>query len=253
MDLTPIKGLTLSAIASPQYTFDKGKDHRKKYEVYRITGDPMYGFGYSSTSLSETRNDTHSLTMQFYANYRLQLKLHSLGLMAGYEDFSYKWENEGASRTNYSLVNFPYLNLGPEDYQYNSGSAGHNAYRSFFGRVIYSWADRYMLQGNIRSDGSSRFADGHRWGAFPSVSAGWAISEEPWFNKKTINYLKLRGSIGQLGNERIGSEFPYQAKLSFELVLSQTPLLEYQTWYRLLIRQTMHLTLSLGKPRQLTV
>ena len=66
-------------------------------------------------------------------------------------------EEEGASRTNFNLVNYPYLNLGPEDYQYNSGKAGHNAYRSFFGRIMYSWADRYMLQANIRSDGSSRF------------------------------------------------------------------------------------------------
>ena len=215
LDLTPIEGLTLTAIAAPQYTFYKGKDHKKKYDVFRISGDAIPGSGYATTSLNETRNDTHSLTMQFYANYKLQLKRHSIGLMAGYEDYSYNWENEGASRTNYSLVNFPYLNLGPEDYQYNSGNAGHNAYRSFFGRIMYSWADRYMLQANIRSDGSSRFADGHRWGTFPSVSAGWVISEEPWFNKSVINYLKLRGSIGQLGNERIGSEFPYQAKLTF--------------------------------------
>ena len=129
----------------------------------------------------------------------MQLKRHSIGLMAGYEDYSYKWEEEGASRTNFNLVNYPYLNLGPEDYQYNSGKAGHNAYRSFFGRIMYSWADRYMLQANIRSDGSSRFADGHRWGTFPSVSAGWVISEEPWFNKSIVDYLKLRGSIGQIG------------------------------------------------------
>ncbi|SFS70049.1 TonB-linked outer membrane protein, SusC/RagA family [Porphyromonadaceae bacterium NLAE-zl-C104] len=213
--LTPIEGLTLTAIVAPQYSFYKGKDHKKRYEVYRITGDPIPGVGYSSTSLSEARNDNHSLTKQFYANYNLQLKRHSIGLMAGYEDYFYKWEEQGASRTNYSLVNFPYLDLGPEDYQFNSGKAGHNAYRSFFGRIMYSWADRYMLQANIRSDGSSRFADGHRWGTFPSVSAGWVISEEPWFNKSVVDFLKLRGSIGQLGNERIGSEFPYQARLSF--------------------------------------
>lgn len=213
--LTPIEGLALTAIVAPQYSFYKGKDHRKRYEVYRITGDPIPGVGYSSTSLSEARNDNHSLTKQFYANYNLQLKRHSIGLMAGYEDYFYKWEEQGASRTNYSLVNFPYLDLGPEDYQFNSGKAGHNAYRSFFGRIMYSWADRYMLQANIRSDGSSRFADGHRWGTFPSVSAGWVISEEPWFNKSVVDFLKLRGSIGQLGNERIGSEFPYQARLSF--------------------------------------
>ena len=199
LDLTPVKGLTLTAVASPRYTFDKAKDHKVAYDVYQITGNAMKGGGYSTTSVSETRNDSHSLTMQFYANYKFDIKRHSISLMAGYEDYSYKWENEGASRTNYTLDNFPYLNLGPEDYQFNSGSAGHNAYRSVFGRIMYSWADRYMLQANIRSDGSSRFADGHRWGTFPSVSAGWVISEEPWFNKSVIDYLKIRGSIGQLG------------------------------------------------------
>lgn len=215
LDLTPIKDLTLTAVASPRYTFDKKKDHKMAYDVYRISGDPISGGGYSTTSLSETRDDTYSLTMQFYANYKFQIQRHSIGLMAGYEDYTYKWENEGASRTNFTLDNFPYLDLGPEDYQFNSGKAGHNSYRSIFGRIMYSWADRYMLQANIRSDGSSRFAEGHRWGTFPSVSAGWMISEEPWFNKSVIDYLKLRGSIGQLGNERIGSEFPYQAKLTF--------------------------------------
>lgn len=215
LDITPVKNLVLTAIAAPTYTFTKGKDHKTRYDVYRISGDVIPGTGYANTSVEEQRNDTRSLTMQFYANYNFKIDRHSVGVMAGYEDYSYEWENEGASRLNYNLNNFPYLNLGPEDFQYNSGSAGHNAYRSVFGRVMYSWADRYMLQANIRSDGSSRFASGHRWGTFPSVSAGWVISEESWFNKKTINYLKLRGSIGQLGNERIGSEFPYQARLSF--------------------------------------
>ena len=203
LDLTPVKGLTLTAVASPRYTFDKFKDHKTAYELRQITGAYVPGAGYASTSVAETRNDTRSLTMQFYANYKFDIKRHSISLMAGYEDYSHKWENEGANRTNYTLNNFPYLNLGPEDYQYNSGNAGHNAYRSVFGRIMYSWADRYMLQANIRSDGSSRFADGHRWGTFPSVSAGWVISEEPWFNKSVIDYLKIRGSIGQLGNERI--------------------------------------------------
>ena len=216
LDLTPIKNLTLSAVAAPTYYFYKGKNHRKKYTVYNISGNKVTGSGFGSTTVTETRNDTHSLTMQFYANYRIQLDRHSINGMVGYEDYSYNWENERAYRTNYNLVNFPYLNLGPEDYQYNSGSAGHNAYRSIFGRIMYSWADRYMLQANIRSDGSSRFAKGHRWGTFPSVSLGWVISEEPWFEKDGItNYLKIRASIGQLGNERIGSEFPYQAALTF--------------------------------------
>lgn len=215
LDITPLKGLTLSAVVSPRYTFDKGKDHKVAYDVYQINGETISGAGYSSTSLGELRNDSYSLTMQFYGNYKFKIKHHSVGLMVGYEDYYHKWENEWASRTNYTLDNFPYLNLGPEDYQYNSGSAGHNAYRSIFGRIIYSWNDRYLLQANIRSDGSSRFAKGCRWGYFPSISAGWVISEESWFKKSIVNYLKLRASYGQLGNERIGSEFPYQARLAF--------------------------------------
>ncbi len=216
LDLTPIKNLTFTAVAAPNYYFYKGKDHSKKYKVRRINGDYIYSQNFASTSVTEARNDNHSLTMQFYGNYKLQLNRHAISAMAGYEDYSYNWENESAWRSNYTLDNYPYLNLGPADYQYNSGNAGHNAYRSVFGRLMYSWADRYMLQANIRSDGSSRFAKGHRWATFPSFSAGWVISEEPWFKKfNKINYLKLRASYGQLGNERIGSEFPYQALLNF--------------------------------------
>ena len=135
--------------------------------------------------------------------------------MAGYEGYKYEWENLGANRTNYELDTYPYLNIGPEDYQFNSGSAGHNAYQSLFGRLMYSFKSRYMFQANFRADASSRFAKENRWGYFPSVSAGWVISEEPWFKNNVVSYMKLRGSWGKLGNERIGSEFPYQAAISF--------------------------------------
>jgi len=215
IDLTPVKGLTLTAAAAPSYYFYKGKNHTTKYQVYRLNGDPLYGQNYNATSLAETRNDSHNLTMQFYANYKLDLGKHSLGLMAGYEDYQNEWENESASRNNYLLDGYPYLNLGPADQQFNSGSAGHNSYRSVFGRIMYSYANKYLLQANVRTDGSSRFAEGHRWATFPSVSAGWVISEEPWFKNNVVSYMKLRGSIGQLGNERISGEFPYQAILNF--------------------------------------
>lgn len=215
LDVTPFKGLTISAVIAPNKAFYKGKTFRTKYKVRRLNGDMIYGTGFGSTDLTETRNDNYSLTKQFFANYKLRLDHHSFSAMAGYEDYTYSYENESAQRNDYSLNNFPYLDLGSSDKQYNSGGAGHNAYRSVFGRIMYSYADRYLLQANVRSDGSSRFAKGHRWGTFPSVSAGWVISEEPWFKKGTLSYLKLRASIGKLGNERIGSEFPYQALLTF--------------------------------------
>jgi len=215
-DIKPFKDLTVTTIFAPRFSFYKGKTFSKAVAVER-KADGSYSTNqwHKTTDLSETRNDNHSYTYQAYANYGKKFGNHSINAMAGYEGYTYEWENLGASRNKYQLDNYPYLNIGPEDYQFNSGSAGHNAYQSVFGRLMYSFKDRYMLQANIRADGSSRFAKECRWGYFPSVSAGWVISEEPWFKNNVVSYLKLRGSWGQLGNERIGSEFPYQAAISF--------------------------------------
>lgn len=214
-DITPFAGLTLTAIFAPRYSFTKGKKFSRAVPVYYENGSNTYMQAHKITSLEEARDDNNSLTSQFYGNYQKKLGDHSFSAMVGYEGYSYKWENEGASRTNYLLDTYSYLNIGPEDYQYNSGSAGHNAYESVFGRLMYSYKNKYMIQGNVRSDGSSRFSSDYRWGTFYSTSAGWVMSEESWFKNNVVDYLKIRGSIGQLGNERIGSEFPYQAAINF--------------------------------------
>ena len=212
LDLTPFKGFTLTAAAAPTYYFYYEKNHTKAFQL-NDGGVYKYATSFSSTTDSESRNNSKAFTTQLYGNYKVNLGRHALTAMAGYEGYTYYWENLGARRTNYVLDNYPYLNMGPEDFQYNSGNASHNAYNSVFGRLMYSFADRYLLQVNVRSDGSSRFANGYRWGTFPSVSAGWVISEEPWFHSNTINFWKIRASIGQLGNEQIGSDFPYMATL----------------------------------------
>jgi TonB-linked SusC/RagA family outer membrane protein len=214
-DITPFDGLTLTAIFAPRYTFTKGKKFSRAVPVYYENGSTTNAQWHKTTNLEEARNDNNSLTSQFYGNYLKKWGEHSFNAMAGYEGYSYKWEELGASRTNYLLDTYPYLNIGPEDYQYNSGKAGHNSYESVFGRLMYSYKNKYMIQGNVRSDGSSRFSEKYRWGTFYSASAGWVVSEESWFKNNVVDYLKIRGSIGQLGNERIGSEFPYQAAISF--------------------------------------
>ncbi len=214
-DVTPLEGLKLTAIFAPRYSFTKGKRFTRAVPTYYENGSIVYMQAHRTTNLEETRNDNNSMTYQFYGNYQKKLGDHSFSAMVGYEGYSYEWENMGASRTNYLLDTYPYLNIGPEDYQYNSGSAGHNAYQSVFGRLMYSFRNKYMIQGNVRSDGSSRFSKDYRWGTFYSMSAGWVMSEESWFKNDVVDYLKLRGSIGQLGNERIGSEFPYQAAMNF--------------------------------------
>jgi len=140
---------------------------------------------------------------------------HNLNLLAGYEFFYYYNEDLSASRDQYLLSGYPYLDLGPLEFRDNSGSAYENAYRSYFGRAMYNYANKYFIQANIRYDGSSRFAKEYRWGVFPSVSAGWSISEENFMKDVSwLNFLKLRASYGTLGNERIGN-YPYQSLIQF--------------------------------------
>lgn len=219
IDIMPLEGLKISAVMAPTYNMNKLKTFRKQLP-YTYADDPNTVKGYMvySTYLKEERNDEKNMTSQFFVNYNKTIKRHDIALMAGYEDYYSFWENLSASRDQYEITNYPYLDLGPQDYRDNGGNAYEYAYRSFFGRLVYSYDNRYMVQANFRRDGSSRFASDSRWANFPSFSAGWTVSEEKFMkdlNAKWFNYLKLRASWGQLGNERIGSYYPYQASLNF--------------------------------------
>lgn len=96
-------------------------------------------------------------------------------------------KHKGVSSANTSVSGSPYV---------------RNMLASFFGRVNYNLDETYMASVMMRADGSSAFARGHRWGYFPSVSAGWVISNEPWMKStsKWLDFLKLRASWGQNGN-----------------------------------------------------
>ena len=218
LDFTPFKGFKLSAVLSPSLGFDKGKNFQKKVSYYSADDPTVYvgttQWG-STTKLTESRNDYSRVTSQLIANYTKDFGQHNLNLMAGYENYYAFNENMGASRDKYELTSFPYLNLGPLEFRDNSGNAWENAYRSYFGRVMYNYKNKYFLQGNIRYDGSSRFHEDYRWGSFPSFSAGWVMSEENFMKGiPALSFLKLRSSWGTLGNERIGN-YPYQATISF--------------------------------------
>lgn len=218
LDFTPFDGFKLSAVISPSLGFDKGKNFRKQVAYYDADDPSVYGglIQYNPTTLlTEGRNDNYRVTTQFLANYAKTFGLNNVNVMAGYENYYAFNENMGGSRDRYELTSFPYLNLGPLEYRDNSGSAWENAYRSWFGRVMYNYRNRYFLQGNVRFDASSRFHPDYRWGSFPSFSAGWVISEETFMeNISWLSFLKLRASWGSLGNERIGN-YPYQATISF--------------------------------------
>lgn len=224
IDFTPIEGLKISGIVAPIYNFDKIKSFSLA-AAYTLANDPNtiggYYEGHSTTKLNEDRNDSYNVTTQFIATYLKTLGKHDLNVMLGYENYFQYNETLFASRDQYELTNYPYLDLGPLSLRDNGGSAYETAYRSMFGRIMYSYANKYLLQANIRYDGSSRFHKDYRWGSFPSFSAGWVVSEESFMKDADLNWLsfaKLRASWGTLGNERIGN-YPYQATIAFSNAL----------------------------------
>lgn len=225
LSINPIAGLKITGVVAPTYSFTKTKSFRKAIP-FASSSDPsaVDGFieGHNTTKLTEDRNDTYNVTIQGIVNYEKTFGKHDLNLMGGYETYYSFGEKLWASRDLYELNNFPYLDLGPLELRDNGGNANELAYRSWFGRIAYNYDSRYLLQANLRYDGSSRFHPDYRWGAFPSFSAGWVMSEESFMKNAGINwlsFLKLRASYGTLGNERIESNYPYQASLSFKNVL----------------------------------
>lgn len=218
IDFTPVEALTISAIVSPIFSSSKTKRFEKAVPTY-IAEDPTVFDTYlehtNTTNLLEDRSDSYNITGQFLVNYKKRFEEHNINLLGGYEEYYYFSENMGGSRINYELEDFPYLNLGPLEGRGNYGSALENAYRSYFGRIMYDYQSKYFFQANIRYDASSRFASEYRWGAFPSFSLGWVISEESFLQGNSwLSFLKLRGSWGRLGNERIGN-YPYQSTIAF--------------------------------------
>lgn len=220
LDFTPIKELKISAIVSPTLTTSKGKNFTKQ-AGYTGPDNPdiILGpfMGFETTNLSENRNDSKNWTAQLFANYDKTFGKHSVNLMGGYESYYYFHESLSASRNQFDLNYFPYLDAGPNNTIGNSGTAYEEGYNSFFGRAMYSYEGKYLLQANIRRDGSARFDKNHRWGSFPSFSAGWVLSEESFIKDRTDNwlsFLKLRASWGKLGNERI-PRYPYLPVMEF--------------------------------------
>ncbi|MCO5238690.1 MAG: TonB-dependent receptor [Chitinophagaceae bacterium] len=236
LELKPLNGLTFTGMVRPGISFYKSKNHNKQVPLYRLNDDNVAGYatGGATTKVTETRNDSYSLLTQFLINYSTVIaENHSLDLLAGYENTYSHSENLTASRDQYILDNYPYLDLGPLSLRDNSGSAGEAAMRSFYGRLSYSYNNKYLAQFSLRNDGSSGFAKEYRWGLFPSVSLGWILSKESFLEDvHALSFLKLRGSYGTLGNDRIGA-YSYMSTVAFgnSLLYSGSTATSFQTAY----------------------
>lgn len=159
------------------------------------------------SNLDESRGESFTLTWNNTLSYAKQFERHNINAVAGTEFISNYESSIGASRQRYDYTNdtFRYLDFGGTGSDiWNSGSGSEWALMSVFASATYVYDNRYMITGNFRADASSRFASNHAWGFFPSVSAGWKMSEEKFLkNISWLSDLKLRGSWGQLGNQEI--------------------------------------------------
>lgn len=171
----------------------------------------------SPNSLKDTdvRNTQQTLILQ--TNFDFNIGKHNFSGVAGMSQEWYYGTSFNASRQNLSTEQNPSLVLGDAATMSNGASTSRWALRSGFGRLSYNYSERYLLEFNLRYDLSSRFHKDNRGGLFPSVSAGWRLSEEDWmaFAKPVLDNLKFRASWGMLGNQYVGSsEYPYLAVLN---------------------------------------
>lgn len=207
---TPLTGLKLTGKAG--VTFYNSYDKSFRAKTY-FSDDKTVG----PATLSMGSADNTYTTLEGLITYEKNIVGHDFKILAGSSVENASNKNLSGGRNTFPNNNLYELAAGSSATASNNSSTSEWALMSFFGRINYSYKDRYLLEGNLRYDGSSRFADGHRWGLFPSVSAGWRIAEESfWKNSSLSNVvdnLKLRLSYGVLGNQNIGV-YPYQQTYS---------------------------------------
>lgn len=200
IEIRPIKDLVLKG----NFGIDRNYQKRSSY----LPTTTLYGQKEGGKA-DIAQADKNDYLMELTANYSKQFKEHNFSILGGYSFQSFHYESLGASNNLFLTDGFLYNNLGaggaPKPGVASSASKSEMA--SFFGRVNYSFRDRYMLTATLRVDGASNFAKNNRWGYFPSVALGWRFMEED-FMKPLANVLsngKLRLSYGSTGNSNIGN------------------------------------------------
>lgn len=222
----PIKDLHISLEGNMRrYSESQHYDILPIY-AYDANGD-SYGVSWNGRSIGESyvrefrRNEDYYST-NVVIDYSKTIKGHYFKIMGGFNSELYRRNDLYGSGYNLVTGEVPELNLTQAN-QNAWNSKQERAVAGFFGRINYNWKERYMVEANLRYDGSSRFVGDKRWGLFPSFSAGWNIAREKFFEPFTqsIGTLKLRGSWGQLGNNNTDNWYPFYQTLTTGVVNSK--------------------------------
>ncbi len=175
-------------------------DTRKQYQNYDPVTKNLVSTIVPGSLLTDVQEFSQNITSLLQASYEKKIGKHTISGLLGYNQESAIQKRNATLQTGFSSTSLITLGNGATTLVANT-TQGEWALRSFFGRVNYDYAGKYLFEANIRRDGSSRFGSNNRYGNFPSFSAGWIVSNENFWNKKIVNFLKVRASHGTLGNQ----------------------------------------------------
>ena len=209
----PWEWLTLEGKVAPRFLWNTNHTFTDYITYY---SDP-YGTVSNATNV-EHNSLYEGRSRFFYGNYQFTATFgkkfagaHDLRVLLGASRETMDSSTLSARRYDYAYPDYETINAGADnELKENGGAREQLALQSYFGRINYNYKERYLLEANVRFDGSSRFAKGNRWGIFPSFSAAWRVTEEPFMLniKNTLTELKVRASYGTLGNQSIGGYYP---------------------------------------------
>lgn len=211
---TPLEGLSITS----EYTFEASDNGRRQYYS---TNEYMHPLNYgiytpnNFTSYLRLARKTEYHAFNLYAKYEQSINNHNFELLLGTNQEKFNTESFQVSGENIISPGVPAIStaIGTID---ADDSFGEYAISGYFGRLRYNYKNKYLLQISGRYDGSSRFPAESRYGFFPSISAGWIISDESFMEPLSgvIDYLKLRASWGEIGNQNTGGYYPYYPGMS---------------------------------------
>lgn len=220
-----VEGLKLNLQSGINYQWQDNTNIANSHPLY--TWDESAIAYYSIANPDQTwvhQYNSNNIYRNFtgYFQYKKLFGRHEIDIMGGasHEENDFDWNDAG--RTNFITDGLWALGLGSTDNMTNNGGGDHWAIRSVFSRLGYVFDNKYMIEANLRYDGSSRFHADTRWGLFPGISAGWRLSEESFISDLGVfDNLKLRASYGETGNQEgidlydylqrvtIGRGYPY--------------------------------------------
>lgn len=212
--IRPIRGMVIEGSFAYNYWQRKREQQLTDRNLYRFTeeGPILLREGTVRTYIRRYGYENIYRQSELTASYNFNVSKLDATVFAGMSQEYNKYDTDYFRK--YDLIDESLTSL---DAATTVGEITGNytewSMRSFFGRINLNWDDKYLLEANLRADGSSRFAPGKRWGYFPSVSAGWRISEENFMRQTSLwlNQLKLRASYGSLGNNATTNFYMYQS------------------------------------------